>query len=67
MSFVVEDAAAPLAFVGGEADLLTFTAQKVEKGIFNAMPTQKIDDGNGHLIPNPAFNEQNICHDIGCD
>jgi hypothetical protein len=64
---MAEDAALPLALVSTEADVLGYTAGKVTEGMINAIPGEKIDDGNGHTMPNPAFNDQNICQDLaGC-
>ncbi len=54
---VVQDVATPVA--QGFVD-------HVMTPMFNAAPPQNIEDGNGHLIPNPAFQEQNICQDLGC-
>jgi RHS repeat-associated protein len=65
--FFVEDAAFPLAFVGAEADVLGHTAQAVGNGMIDTIPGKTMDDGNGTAIANPAFNEQNICQDLGCN
>jgi RHS repeat-associated protein len=62
-----ETAGAPLAFVGAEGDVLGVTAQHVLNGMIEAMPGERTVDGNGHTIPNPAFQEQNICQDLGCN
>lgn len=35
--------------------------------VFTPRTPENIDDGNGHLIPNPAFQEQNMCQDLGCE
>jgi hypothetical protein len=32
-----------------------FITNHIEAPMFNAAPTQNIDDGNGHMIPNPAL------------
>jgi hypothetical protein len=60
----VPDLSVPSAFIGAEADLLGFVAQDVMEGMINAIPGEKMDDGNGHLIPNPGL--MNECDGVGC-
>ena len=35
--------------------------------VFTPDTPEKIEDGSGHMVPNPAFQEQNICQDLGCE
>lgn len=51
----VQDVAAPVA--RGFVD-------HVMTPMFNAAPPQNIEDGNGHLIPNPALMDE--CQAMGC-
>lgn len=64
---LVPELSVPSAFIGAEADVLGYTAQKVGEGMINTIPGQTMPDGYGHTIPNPAFQEQNICQDLGCN
>jgi RHS repeat-associated protein len=64
---VAKGADVPVGIFSLELDIFNLEAQTVMNGMFQAMPPDNIPDGNGHLVPNPAFNEQNICQDLGCE
>jgi len=60
----VPELSVPSAFIGAEADLLGFVAQDVMEGMINAIPGEKMSDGNGQLIPNPGLMDE--CDVVGC-
>jgi RHS repeat-associated protein len=56
----------PSSVIGAESDLLNFEVQTVGKGMINAIPADKIPDGNGHLIDSPnATAATNMCEALG--
>ncbi len=48
----------PIAFGSAAIDGSNFVTNQILAPMFNAAPTQNIDDGNGHMIPNPALRDE---------